>query len=108
MSAIFTYSQDILYLVLAFCILWLTVFLVWFVYYLIATIRQVHHLTRDFKRRFDQVDSLIQAAKDKIERSASYLSIIVDGVKKIVEITQAKEPVKRSAKKPKTPRQPVE
>lgn len=88
MSAIFTYSQDILYLVLAFCVLWLTIFLIWFIYYLIVTIRQFYQVTRDMKRRVDQVDEVIRMAKEKIEHSASYLSIIVDGVKKIVEITK--------------------
>ena len=83
---LFTYSQDILYLVLAFCVLWLTVFLVWFVYYLIASIRQFHQITKSVKKQVDEVDAIMQMLKSRIERSSSYLSIIVEGVKKMVDI----------------------
>ncbi|MFH1412616.1 MAG: hypothetical protein ABIG10_01130 [bacterium] len=90
------YSQDILYLVLAFCVLWLTVFLVWFVYYLIVTIRQFHTITRDMKKRIDKIDDIIRMTKEKIEHSASYLAIIVEGVKKIADMTKKKKPRKKS------------
>jgi len=39
-------SKDLLYIVLAFCLLWLTVFLSWLLYYLIAIVRDAEHLVR--------------------------------------------------------------
>ncbi|MFH0950859.1 MAG: hypothetical protein V1765_00080 [bacterium] len=94
-----TYSQDILYLVLAFCVLWLTVFLIWFVYYLIASIRQFYLVTKAVKKKVDEVDEIMQMLKNRIERSSSYLSIIVDGVKKMVDIFKNSDLAKTTKKK---------
>ena len=46
METLLSNSQAILYLVIAFCILWLTVFLLWFVYYLIAVSRLTYKVAR--------------------------------------------------------------
>lgn len=94
-----TYSQDILYLVLAFCVLWLSVFLIWFVYYLIVSIRQFYQITKSVKRKVDEVDEVMNMLKSRIERSSSYLSIIVDGVKKMVDIFKDNEQVKTTKKR---------
>jgi len=96
-----TYSQDILYLVLAFCVLWITVFLAWFIYYLIVTIRQFHKISQSVKKQVDQVEATITSLRQKINRSASYLSLIVDGIKKIVALTKKKQKKNRTAKETK-------
>ena len=79
-------SKDLLYIVLTFCILWLTIFLAWFIYYLAMLMRQVFLATKEMRERIKKVDDALKAFKEKIEHGASYLLLIGEGVKKLVEI----------------------
>ncbi|MBI4812472.1 hypothetical protein HY798_03480 [Candidatus Falkowbacteria bacterium] len=81
-------SKDLLYIVLAFCILWLTIFTAWLIYYLAMLIRQVFLATKEMRERIKKVDEIMKALKEKIEHSASYLLLIGEGVKKLVEIAK--------------------
>lgn len=81
-------SKDLLYVVLAFCILWLTIFIAWFIYYLAMMMRQFYVIIKNVREKVKKVDETIDIIKDKIEHSASYLSLIGDGVKKIVEVAK--------------------
>lgn len=84
-------SQDIFFLVLSFCILWLTIFLAWIMYYGIQTVRQLYDMVSSLKRKLDAVDEIIRLVKSKISVSASYLTLLVSGVKKVVELLGDKE-----------------
>lgn len=84
-------SQDIFFLVLAFCILWLTIFLAWMMYYAIAAIKQVYEMVNQFKKKLNAIDELIIMIKEKFNSSASYLSFIVTGIGKLVTLLSNKE-----------------
>ncbi len=88
-------SQDILYLVLAFCILWITVFLAWLMYYGIQAVRQVYQTVSQIKAKIDAVDEVIRLVKEKLTSSSSYLTLIVGGVKKVVELLGEREAKKK-------------
>mgnify|MGYP001582956366 FL=1 len=81
-------SKDLFYVVIAFCVLWLTVFLAWFVYYLAMIMRQFFLATKEMRERVNKVDEIFKALKEKIEHSASYLLLIGEGVKKLVEVAK--------------------
>lgn len=81
-------SKDLLFVVLAFCVLWLTIFLAWFIYYLAMIFRQFYLGTKEMRERLHKVDSAITAFKEKIEHSASYLLLIGEGIKKLVEVAK--------------------
>ncbi|NCO79898.1 hypothetical protein GW884_01275 [Candidatus Falkowbacteria bacterium] len=83
-------SRDLLNIVLAFCILWLTIFIVWFIYYLAMIMRQLYQMTKEIRQRINRVDEVIKVLKDKIDHSASYLLLIGEGVKKLVEVIKEK------------------
>lgn len=85
--------------VLAFCALWLTIFIAWFIYYLAMTVRQVFLSAKEMRERVHRVDELIDSAKEKIEHSTSYLMLIGEGVKKLVEVVReysGKDQVKKN------------
>jgi len=84
-------SQDIFFLVLAFCILWLTIFLAWMMYYAIAAVKQVYEMINQCKKKLNAIDELITMIKEKFNSSASYLSFIVTGVGKLVTLLSNKE-----------------
>jgi len=77
-------SKDLLYVVLAFCVLWLTVFLSWLLYYVIAIVRDAESLIKQVKGAVEKVDSLAHAVHEKMERSAASFSLVASAVKELV------------------------
>lgn len=57
-------SQDIFFLVLAFCALWITVLVAWLLYYVISIIRQMHTTMTSLKRAYKAVGSKVSLLKD--------------------------------------------
>ncbi len=82
-------SKDILYLVISFCVLWLTIFFAWFIYYLIMIMREMFKATREMRERVHRIDEVMKAFKEKIEHSTSYLLLIGEGMKKLVELAKS-------------------
>ncbi len=81
-------SGDILNIVKAVSILGISVFLVCFIYYLAMIMRELFKMIREMRERVNKIDEIIDAFKFKIEHSISYLSLIGDGVKKLVEMAR--------------------
>jgi hypothetical protein len=77
-------SKDLLYVVLAFCVLWLTIFLSWLLYYVISILRDAESLVRQVRGAVEKVDQLAHAVHDKMERSAASLTLIAQAVKELI------------------------
>lgn len=77
-------SKDLLFVVLAFCVLWLTVFLSWLLYYVIAIVRDAESLVKQMKHAVEKVDSLAHAVHEKMERSAASMTLIATAVKDLI------------------------
>lgn len=84
-------SKDLLYLILSVSVLLLTIFSVWFMYYLIVIVKQVYCIVRKTKKRIDKIDEIIDLLKQKIEHSVSCLFLIGEGMKKLVQIIKEKK-----------------
>ncbi|MFH0840732.1 MAG: hypothetical protein V1865_01980 [bacterium] len=97
-----THSREILYIVLAFSVLWISVFLIWFVYYLIATIRDFRKAAQGAKNIVKKIDAIVDLIKKKVETHANYLSMIIEGVKKVKDAVQSEDPTKPVKKAKKT------
>lgn len=82
----FENSKDILNITIAVSVFGIAFFLCWGMYYLNMTLRQIFKATGEMRDRFHKIDELVDAIKDKISHSASYLFLIGEGVKKLVEI----------------------
>lgn len=89
-------SRDLLNIVLAFCVLWLTIFIVWFIYYLIMMIKEAYKITKEMHERINKVDHLIDTIRERFEHGSAYLLLITEGIKKLVDI--AKKYNKKSKK----------
>ena len=92
-------SKDLLYVVIAFCILWLTIFTAWFIYYLVMIMRQVFIIIKEVREKISRVDNAIKDFKEKVEHSAAYLALIGEGVKKLVEKFHDKKDSNKKKKK---------
>ncbi len=91
-------SKDLLFVVLAFCALWLTVFALWLMYYVIAIVRDAEALIRQIKGAVGKVDALAHVAHEKMERSAASLTLIAQAVKELI-VWGIQERAKTSAPK---------
>ncbi len=80
------YSQDILYLVLAVCALWLTFFLTWLIYHLVAAARQLHKAAQIIKTQIDEIAAVIKKIKLAVALPTSIFGLVIEGLKKIAEL----------------------
>ncbi|MFH1193582.1 MAG: hypothetical protein V1661_01150 [bacterium] len=80
----FETSKDILYIVLAFCILWLTIFLLWLLFYVISIAKNLRWFIKGAKDNVANIIKSIDLMKEKIENSVSHLGTIADMAKNIV------------------------
>jgi len=80
------YSKDILYLVLAFSVLWLTFFLTWLIYQLVATVSQLRKAAVTLKEQVDHVAKLVGRIKAAFELPSSMIALFFEGLKKVIEM----------------------
>lgn len=78
-------SKDILFIVLAFAVLWLAIFLSWALYYLIAILKDARDTVNGIKKASDAIESAACHVKDKMGAFMNIASIGVDGVKMFME-----------------------
>jgi hypothetical protein len=74
-------SKDILYVVLAFCVLWFTAFVCWALYYVITILRDASHAIRDIRDRLEAIDRAMAAVREKVEASFGSFGIVAAGMK---------------------------
>lgn len=90
-------TKDLLYLVLSFCVLGLTVFLCWLLYYLIDLFRQVHSVTKGVESIVGKVESVVDLVKNKVEQSAGYIGVAGEVIRQVIgfvkERRKTEEPV---------------
>ena len=84
-------SKDLLYIVIAFCVLWLTVFICWSMYYMISMLRTMHQITSGVRDKLDLLDKILKLVKDKLEKGSNHISVIADSVIKLVGLAMEKQ-----------------
>ncbi len=94
----FENSQDILNLAKTIGVVGISVVLVMLVYYLAMMTRQVFLIIKEMRNRTHKLDELLKIAKEKLEHSTSYLLLIGEGVKKLVEVAKSYTEKKKEKK----------
>lgn len=84
-------SRDILNIVLAFCILWLTIFIAWFVYYMVMIVREVFKVTREMRDRINRIDEFFVGIKDKFDHASAYFALFGELIKKVIAMVGERE-----------------
>jgi CHASE3 domain sensor protein len=92
-------SKDLLYIAISLAILGLAFFTSWAVYYLAMILRQSFQVVKEMRDRLHKIDEIMASLKEKIDHSASYLLLIGEGVKKLVEIMKDRGEKKETRKK---------
>jgi hypothetical protein len=83
-------SKDVLNIVIAVSVFGVSFFVCWALYYFVMILRQMFKGVQEVKNIINRVDETIKAFKEKIESSASYLFLIGEGVKKMVDLMKYK------------------
>ena len=94
-------NQDLLYLVISLSVLGLTFFICWAIYYLAKILQQSFQIVKEMRDRLHKVDTVIDTVKKKIEHSASYLLLIGEGIKTLVQVMKSRGEKKKRVKKEK-------
>src|SRR3989338_2538005 len=94
-------SKDLLFVVLAFCILWFTVFVCWGLYYMITMLRNASKMTASIREKLELVDKILKLVKDKLEKGSNHMALISDSVIKLVGLAMEKQQKKAAGKKQK-------
>lgn len=82
----FETSVDILNIVKAVSIFALAAFASWVLFYLAMIFKELFKIIKEMRSRFNKIDDLIKTLKEKIEHSTSYLFLMSEGMKKLVEM----------------------
>lgn len=85
MYPMFQTTQDLLFIILAFCILTVTVFLVWLLYYGIRIMRDISRVVKGVEDKVEKVGKIIDTAKEKIDHSAGHFILMVETIKELVK-----------------------
>ncbi len=88
-----TSTQQILYLVIAICIVWLTVFVCWLLYYAMRILRNANKIIEELRSRLDELTETIGYIRTKVEHISNLLTLAGSGVSGLV-----KKAVSRKAK----------
>ncbi len=84
-------SQDILFIVLAFCALWFTAFLCWLIYQAATLLRHVHGLVDEIKSRVASLEDAVMSMKRKFDGNITMVSSIAEGVRKIIDAMRSRD-----------------
>jgi len=87
----FETSKDLLYIILAFCILWFTAFICWALYYIISVMRSVAKITDSAKKKMEMIDDILKLVKDKLDKGSNHMSILADSAIKLVGFVMEKQ-----------------
>jgi hypothetical protein len=84
-------SLDLLYIIIAFCLLWFTLFVCWWLFYLILIIRNVYLITHGIRKKLKAIEEISLQAKDRFEKTAAYIDLAADGLGKIIGYVKEKK-----------------
>jgi len=84
-------SKDLFYVVLAFSVLWLTIFLSWMFYYVIMMLRQMNQVIKNFREKMEKINQTVEKIKEKFENTSAYLGLIGRAVEKMVNFVMERK-----------------
>ncbi len=95
----FSTSADILNLILSACLVVLTFFLCWAVYYFVVSLARIHRLLKAVEGGVAKAEEVIGLVKDKLKNSSTYLMIFTEVVGRVMDLVREKRDRKKTAKK---------
>ena len=82
---IFENSQDLLYIILLFCVLWLTVFLCWLLYQASRVLRNANFIIENLTHKLELITEAVEFIKHKVDNVSSHMGVVSSTVAGLVE-----------------------
>jgi len=80
------YSQDILYLVGAICLVAVTGFLCWVLFEVARLVRQTNDVVEEAREKASRIERAVVAVTEKLGATSQYLGLIAEGGKQLLSI----------------------
>lgn len=91
-------TKDILYIVIAFCVLWFTIFVCWAVYYVAMILKEMRKIISDVRKKIELIEEVLKAVKEKLEHTSSHMKLLVDTVASLAEFIKDRRKEKKKKK----------
>ncbi len=91
-------SKDILNIVIAFSVLWFTLFVTWTIFYVAMILRSAYRASKKLVSVVDGVQEVVDTIKEKLHTSAAQVATLVEVGKQVTDYVQEKKK-KRTARK---------
>ena len=92
-------AKDILYIVLAFCVLWFTIFLCWAIYYIAMILKETKKMMTDVRKKIELLETVLQAFKERLEHTSSHMKLLVDTAVSVAEFIKDRKKEKKTTRK---------
>ncbi len=89
---------DILYIVLAFCILWLSAAFFWLIWQVATMLRNINEAVDEGRQVMHKVEEALTGIRQKFESATSSLGVVVQLAAKGMEYVMEKKTKKKSSK----------
>lgn len=84
----FASSIDILNLILAICIVALTFFLCWSLYYFISSAQKIHSLIKRVESGVAKAEEVVSIVQEKLKSGSAYLMVLTEIAKQAMEFAK--------------------
>jgi len=86
-------SKDLLYLVISFAILWITIFICWVIYYIAMILRECKLMVKDVKDKIALFEKVLLSFKERLGKSSVYLKLMTDTLTNVMEFVKEKRKI---------------
>jgi uncharacterized protein YoxC len=76
---------EILYIVLAFCVLWLSAAMFWLIWQVANILKNVNSFLDEAKHTLEKIENSISSIRDRVEHMTSASRVVFDGLKAVVD-----------------------
>lgn len=94
----FFQTLDILYIVLAFCALWLTVFLCWLLWQASTALKNINDLFAEAQEKLDRMEQALSGMSKRFELVGMSLGVVGEGIRKAMEFAFDRASARRASK----------
>ncbi|MFA6305037.1 MAG: hypothetical protein WCV73_00850 [Patescibacteria group bacterium] len=95
-------SQDLLNIVIAFCVLWFTIFLCWVIYYFAMILKKINSVMETFTGTLNAIKDFFDKSKEKVANFGTTFAAVMEVGKKVADYVAEKKAKKTAAKKNKS------
>ncbi len=87
----FTNTQDLLYLVGAICLLWVSGFICWVLFEIGWMVHQANSLVSDTRKKISMIEEFVSDIGEKLASLSTYVNVIGQGAKMLMGATEHKK-----------------